>query len=87
MNVMKKLLGIVVLGLFILLQNTSYAAKKNLLDGDWVLNKQTNCKDPILKLTIKKNKIKAGKLKGKVNIKKKLSKILETGVQQNYFLS
>ena len=68
---MKKLLGIAVLGFFILLQNTSYAAKKYLLDGDWVLNKQTNCKDPILKLTIKKNKIEADKLKGKVNIKKK----------------
>jgi hypothetical protein len=74
-NIMKKLLGIVVLGLFILLQNTSHAAKKNLLDGDWVLNKQTNCKDPILKLTIKKNKIKADKLKGKVNIKKKSLKL------------
>ena len=72
---MKKLLGIVVLGLFILLQNTSYAAKKYLLDGDWVLNKQTNCKDPILKLTIKKNKIEADKLKGKVNIKKKSLKL------------
>ncbi len=67
---MKKILGIVFLGLFILLQNTSYAAKKNLLDGNWELNKQTNCKDPILKLTIKKNKIEADKLKGKVNIKK-----------------
>ena len=72
---MKKLLGIVVLGLFILLQNTSYAAKKNLLDGNWELNKQTNCKDPILKLTIKKNKIEADKLKGKVNIKKKSLKL------------
>ena len=72
---MKKLLGILVLGLFILLQNTSYAAKKYLLDGDWVLNKQTNCKDPILKLTIKKNKIEADKLKGKVNIKKKSLKL------------
>jgi len=61
--------------LFILLQNTSYAAKKYLLDGDWVLNKQTNCKDPILKLTIKKNKIKANKLKGKVNIKKNSLKL------------
>ena len=49
--------------------------KKNLLDGDWVLNKQTNCKDPILKLTIKKNKIEADKLKGKVNIKKKSLKL------------
>ena len=72
---MKRLLVIVVFGLFILLQNTSYAAKKNLLDGDWILNKQTNCKDPILKLTIKKNKIKADKLKGKVNIKKKSLKL------------
>jgi len=72
---MKKILGILVLGLFILLQNTSYAAKKYLLDGDWVLNKQTNCKDPILKLTIKKNKIKANKLKGKVNIKKNILKL------------
>ncbi len=72
---MKKILGIVFLGLFILLQNTSYAAKKNLLDGNWELNKQTNCKDPILKLTIKKNKIEADKLKGKVNIKKKSLKL------------
>ena len=71
-EVMKKVILIMVLGLFILLQNTSYAAKKNLLDGNWELNKQTNCKDPILKLTIKKNKIKADKLKGKVNIKKKV---------------
>jgi len=37
---MKKLLGILVLGLFILLQNTSYAVKKNLLNGNWELNKQ-----------------------------------------------
>jgi hypothetical protein len=84
---MKKLLGILVLGLFILLQNTSYAAKKNLLDGDWVLNKQTNCEDPILKLTIKKNKIKADKLKGKVNIKKnslKLGKDLTGTLSSNF---
>jgi len=84
---MKKLLRILVLGFFILLQNTSYAAKKNLLDGDWVLNKQTNCKDPILKLTIKKNKIKAGKLKGKVNIKKnnlKLGKDLTGTFSSNF---
>ncbi|SVB57869.1 uncharacterized protein METZ01_LOCUS210723, partial [marine metagenome] len=77
----------VVLGLFILLQNTSYAAKKYLLDGDWVLNKQTNCKDPILKLTIKKNKIKADKLKGKVNIKKnnlKLGKDLTGTFSSNF---
>ena len=54
---------------------SSFAAKKYLLDGEWVLNKQTNCEDPILKLTIKKNRIKADKLKGKVNIKKNSLKL------------
>ena len=54
---------------------SSFAAKKYLLDGEWVLNKQTNCEDPILKLTIKKNRIKADKLKGKVYIKKNSLKL------------
>jgi len=54
---------------------SSFAAKKYLLDGEWVLNKQTNCEDPILKLTIKKNKIKADKLKGKAYIKKNMLKL------------
>ena len=55
--------------------NSSFASNKYLLDGEWVLNKQTNCEDPILKLTIKKNKIKADKLKGKVYIKKNSLKL------------
>ena len=50
--------------------NSSFAANKYLLDGEWVLDKQTNCEDLILKLTIKKNRIKADKLKGKAKIKK-----------------
>ena len=54
---------------------SSFAAKKYLLDGEWVLNKQTNCEDPISKLTIKKNKIKTDKLKGKVYIKKNSLKL------------
>jgi len=54
---------------------SSFAAKNYLLDGEWVLNKQTNCEDPILKLTIKKNRIKADKLKGKVYIKKNSLKL------------
>ena len=29
--------------------NSSFAANKYLLDGEWVLNKQTNCGDPISK--------------------------------------
>jgi len=32
----------------------AYAAKKYLLDGEWVLNKQTNCEDPILQSLLKK---------------------------------
>ena len=64
-----KFLILLLLSVFIF-SNPVYAAKKYLLDGEWVLNKQTNCEDPIVKLTIKKNRIKAGKLKGKINIKK-----------------
>ena len=58
---------------------SSFAAEKYLLDGEWVLNKQTNCEDPILKLTIKKNRIKADKLKGKVYIKKNSLKLVSGG--------
>jgi len=82
-----KFLTLLLVTVFIF-SNPVYAAKKYLLDGEWVLNKQTNCEDPILQLTIKKNRIKAGKLKGKVNIKKnslKLGKDLTGTFSSNSF--
>ena len=67
--------------------NFSFAANKYLLDGEWVLDKQTNCEDSIYNLTIKKNRIKADKLKGKVYIKKnslKLGKDLTGTFNSNF---
>ena len=85
---MKKLLSFLFCSILVF-STSSFASKNYLKDyaGEWVLNKQTNCEDPILALTIKKNRIKAGELKGKINIKKnslKLGKDL-TGTLSSYF--
>ena len=80
---------IIIFASILVFSTSSFASKNYLKDyaGEWVLNKQTNCEDPILKLTIKKNRVKAGELKGKINIKKnslKLGKDL-TGTLSSYF--
>ncbi|MDC0226527.1 hypothetical protein OAK12_00250 [Alphaproteobacteria bacterium] len=63
--------------IFCVFSSSSFASKNYLKDyaGTWVLNKQTNCEDPIVTLIIKKNRIKAGEFKGKINIKKNFLKL------------